>query len=206
MYRAIGHGRPVVNGYSGHAPPHYGVLSVFLRRGDPSVLTWFAQGRPLTVVVHREYDGRRNWRALVERAGGRLLEESGVGPIFVVPPQPRRVLPVLGAALPSRPHPSVAGSAAIALETEQVVRGLRIPLETRAAEMDPRVIVETSADGRTWTPVWEDWVGGLALEAALADQQRIPLTIPLPDVRARYIRVTPALPWLERVMTAHPAR
>ena len=28
MYRAIQHGRPLVNGYSGHTPPHYGLLRV----------------------------------------------------------------------------------------------------------------------------------------------------------------------------------
>ncbi len=34
MYRSMFHRQPLVNGYSGHFPPHYSVLSLSLWRGD----------------------------------------------------------------------------------------------------------------------------------------------------------------------------
>src|SRR5204862_6658598 len=38
LYRSIGHGRPIVNGYSGFSPPHYLVLQVALRYDDLDAL------------------------------------------------------------------------------------------------------------------------------------------------------------------------
>jgi hypothetical protein len=203
MYRAISHGRPLVNGYSGHTPPHYGLLSTSMRRGDPSILTHFSRGRSVVVIVHRLYDESGEWRDLVKRAGGVLQEESGVGPVFVIPPAPREKTPALGAALVSTPIDSQAGYAAVDLGSEQVVRGMTIALRWRYAEVGPQMTVETSSDGLTWTRVWENWTGGAALAAALEDQRTIPMKIYLPDVRARYIRVTPAPPWVSREMTVY---
>lgn len=202
MYRAVGHGRPLVNGYSGHTPPHFDLLSRALRNGDPSILTHFARGRSLVVVVHRNLDLDGKWRELVEMAGGVLQEESGVGPVFVIPPRARERTPPLGTTLPGRQVPSLAGYAAIDLGSEQIVRALTINLRWRYAEIGPKMTVETSLDGQEWTRVWEDWTGEAALAAALEDQRLVPMTIHLPDVRTRYIRVTPALPRLAREMTA----
>lgn len=206
MYRAISHGRPVVNGYSGHTPPHYHLLSRALQRGDPSILTSFARGRPLVVLVHREYDRDGDWRTLVEQAGGVLQEETGLGPVFVVAPQPRERTPPLGAELSGTPVESEAGYAAIDLGAEKTVRALTFTLRWRHAEIGRKMTVEASSDGTAWTTVWDDWTGAAALAGALEDQLLVPMRIYLPDVRARYVRVTPASPWLAHEMTASGPR
>ena len=51
MYRAIGHGRPVVNGYSGHTPPPYEVLRAALGENDATVLRALAVFGPVCVVI-----------------------------------------------------------------------------------------------------------------------------------------------------------
>ncbi len=206
MYRSITHGRPLVNGYSGHTPQHYGLLTTSLMRGDPSPLAYFAAGRPLVVIIHRRFDPNGEWRALVERAGGVLKEESGTGPIFLIPPRPQERRPALGPALRATSLKSAAGFAAVDLGTEQVVRGLTINLRWRHAEIGTDSVVETSADGNTWTKVWDGWTGALALSAALEDQRLVAMTIPLTDVRARFIRISTVPLWVGREMTVHGPR
>lgn len=206
MYRAMLHGRPLVNGYSGHAPPHYALLSTSLMRGDTSPLTYLAAGRPLIVVVHRLYDPQRKWRALVEQAGGGLHEESGTGPVFLIPPSPQHRTPTLGRVLGAVAVRSPAGYAMLDLGSEQVVRALTINLRWRHAEIGTESLVEVSADGSSWTTVWEGRTGGLALDAALQDQRLVPMTIALPDIRARFIRLSTVPPWVERETTVYGPR
>jgi hypothetical protein len=190
MYRAISHRLPLVNGYSGHTPPHYVLLSRALREGDPSILSFFARGRTLIAVVHRNADENGDWRALVERAGGVLQDEFGLGPVYAIPPQPRRRHPPLGQQLSVTPVRTEDGYVGVDLGSERVVRALRIPLRWRHEEIGPRLGVETSTDGVVWTAVWEDWTGEAELSAALEDQLMVPMTIYLPDLTARYIRLT----------------
>ena len=202
MYRAIAHGRPLVNGYSGHTPRHYDLLATYLLRGDPSILTHYARGRALAVVVHREHDPDGELRAIVQQAGGVLTEESGVGPVFVVPPQPRAPTPGVGTPLTGVPIPNGDGYAAVDFGAEAFVRAVTINLRWRYAEVGPRMTIESSSDGTAWTTVWEGWIGDAALTGALLDQQLAPMTIYLPDVRTRYLRVSPAPPWVGRELTA----
>jgi len=205
MYRAIDHGRPLVNGYSGHTPRHYDLLATYLLRGDPTILTHYARGSGLVAIVHRELNVDREWRKLVEQAGGVLEEETGAGSVFVVPPQPRERIPGVGPALTATPTPTNDGQVAVDLGSEQIVRALTINLRWRYAEIGPRMTIESSIDGVTWVPAWDGFVGEAALAGALRDQQLVPMTLFLPDVRARYLRVSPAPPWVARELTAFSA-
>ena len=67
-------------------------------------------------------------------------------------------------------------------------------------------MVETSLVGATWTKAWDGWTGGIALSAALEDQRLVPMTIALPDVRARFIRISTVPLWVNREMTVHGPR
>jgi hypothetical protein len=67
------------------------------------------------------------------------------------------------------------------------------------------MLVETSMDGASWRPAWEGFVGEAALAGALLDQQVVPMTLHLPDVRARYLRISHAPPWVAREITLHGA-
>lgn len=197
MYRSISHRRPLVNGFSGHTPPHYALLAWFLNLGDPTVLQYFARGRPLVVVVHRGRDPRGNWRNLVQQAGGTLQEESGVGSVFLVPPQPRERIPAMGVKL-STTVDERGDESPVDLGSEQLVRAITIPLRGRFLEVEPRLSVLASSDGVTWTSAWEGWLGPAALTGVLKNAHDVPTTLFLPDVRARYLRVTPAPPWVAR--------
>jgi hypothetical protein len=203
MYRAMVHGRPLVNGFSGHRPPHYGLLVTSLMRGDPSPLTYLAAGRPLIVIVHRRLDPQMEWQALVERAGGELREQSGTGPVYLVPPRPRPRTPALGPAIAAGPLPPGEGEAGLDLGFPQLVRGVAINLRWRHAEIGTRMLVETSIDGAEWTVAWDDWTGALALDAALEDERVVPMKIYLPDVRARFVRLSPVPAWVARETTIH---
>jgi hypothetical protein len=190
MYRAISHGRPLVNGYSGHFPPHHGLLATALRRGDPTALL----------------DPEGEWRSFVQEAGGQPQDESGLGPVFVVPPQPREKQPPPGPRLASKPHPQGAGYAAVDLESAQIVRSIELDLTWRYDDVATRSLIETSLDGETWTRAWEGWTGGLAVAGTLEDQRRAPLRFTLPDVRARYLRISPAPPWVAEALRIFAAR
>jgi hypothetical protein len=194
-----------VNGYSGHTPRHYDLLATYLHRGDPSILTHYARGTSFVVIVNRVQDGDGGWRRLVESAGGRLTQETGVGPVYVLPPQPRERRAPLGAALAARSVDTDDGFVTVDLGGTDVVRALTVNLRWRYAEIGPRMLVETSMNGASWHPAWEGFVGEAALSGALLDQQLVPMTLYLPDTRARYLRLSHAPPWVARELTLHSA-
>ncbi|HVL68184.1 MAG TPA: hypothetical protein VM364_13055 [Vicinamibacterales bacterium] len=206
MYRSIVHGRPLVNGFSGYSPPHHHVVSGNLRRGDASVLEYFAAGRPLIVLVHRNDEHATAWRALVEKAGGVLEEESGLGPVYVVPPQPPLRAAPPGAELPSTPHPAAGGYIAVDLGSVRTVRSIVVDLRWRHQEIGPDTLVEVSTDDVTWTTAWAGWIGGLSVAGAIEHQTLVPLRLTLPDVTARYIRVSPAAPRLGESLRVYAPR
>jgi hypothetical protein len=206
MYRAMQHGRPLVNGYSGHTPPHYTVLSTATERGDPSAVAELARGRPLVILVNDRLDADGSLRRLVETLPGvESKGGTGAGSLFVLPAQPARPRPRPGPKLPGTIAPVDRNHVEIDLGAERVVRTVEFPLRWHAAELDPRVAVEASVDRQTWTTVWEDWTGGPALAGALEDPLVAPVRMFLPDVRARYLRVHPAPRWLREELAVYGA-
>ena len=79
--------------------------------------------------------------------------------------------------------------------------GIVFPLRRRYEDLAPRIRIETSEDGQNWKESWLGWTGGLAVEATLDDPEQAPIRIPLPGVRARYVRVYPASPWMKGELT-----
>jgi hypothetical protein len=207
MYRSMTHRRPLVNGYSGYAPPHYAILSLALRRGDPTVVTELARGRPLIIIVNPAYDAGGHYRRLVERLPGiDARGGSNAGMIYV--------LPAGGAArvAPSGDAWSVQSRSTRRFEVEldlgaiRTVRTIGFPLRGRYAELDARMRVQASEDGTTWSTVWEDWTGGPSLAATLDSPLEAPVRLTLPDVRMRYVRVYPAEAWLQHDVTVYGPR
>jgi hypothetical protein len=192
MYRSMAHGRPLVNGYSGHVPPHYRILNAGLRRGDPTILTTLATRRSLVVSVHAALDGDGHFQRMVESVPG--VEPLGVtnaGRLFLLPAQPLVPVPPPGAVLPYTLTEPAAEIAQLDLGAVRVVRLLEFPLRWHYEVLHGRMEIRASDDGETWTTVWLDWTGGLALRGALEDQIEVPLRFTLRDVRARYLRVRP---------------
>lgn len=203
MYRSMLHGRPIVNGYSGHAPPAYAVLAHALQRGDPTAVTELARGGPLLIVLNRTQDSNDDYLRLVESLPGiQAFGGSSVGPVFALPPQPPRRDAPLGAAWPASMRESGRNGVVMDLGEPRVVRTIGFAVGSHARALDPRLAVEASVDGAVWSNVWENWIGGAALDAARRDPREIPVRLTVPDITARYLRVHPAPDWLAHGLKA----
>ena len=86
MYRGMEHGRPVVNGYSGYNPPHYGYLLSDLGRSCFDSLDVTRGGRSLDVVIWvGTEEARRIDAVLLKRWGRSVREEWGGTIVYHVP-------------------------------------------------------------------------------------------------------------------------
>jgi hypothetical protein len=94
VYRSVGHGHPVVNGYSGYDAPHYRVLKPGLGERDDSVLTTLTKFAPVVVMVAREDDPGGGLAAFVARhAGAVRLEETAGRTLYLLPRTLLRTVP-----------------------------------------------------------------------------------------------------------------
>ena len=89
MYRSMYHMHPLVNGYSGYAPPAYIVASIGLAAIDQEVLDVMAAATPLIVVADETHGVGRDWSAAIaRRAGATLVGVEAGRRIFNVPRTP----------------------------------------------------------------------------------------------------------------------
>jgi hypothetical protein len=120
---------------------------------------------------------------------------TGAGRVYVLPQMaPQHV------AEPGTEWPSVFDEKndRIDLGGVRVVRTVGFNMRHRFLSLDTRMTFETSADGTTWTKVWDDWTGAPAVAGVLRDAVSAPVRMTLPDVAARYVRFGPAPNWLRR--------
>jgi hypothetical protein len=198
MYRGIFHQQPVVNGYSGHFPPHYNVLSLSLARGDTSGLIFLARQRPQVIVINDNLDPGHGYRRMIE--GIPAIKALGItagGSTYLLPPQPLPRVPPVGAVLPAQSRD--AGRFLLEFDLGEVRRlgAVEFPLRHRYANLGARLRIEVSDDGASWREAWAGWTGGLALEATLADPRSAPIRIVMPGEKGRYVRVYPASNWMK---------
>jgi hypothetical protein len=207
MYRGITHHRPLINGYSGHTPPHYAILSIALRRRDPSVMTELARGRPLIILVNPAYDWGDHLRHLVESLPGIVARGgSSGGMVYVLPAVATARVATPGEQWPVSARTVEGFAVTLDLGTTRVVRIVGFALRWHFGELDPRIRIEASEDRIVWKKVWEEWTGGPALSAALEDPRGAPVRLTLPDVRMRYVRVYPADVFLQREVNVYGPR
>jgi hypothetical protein len=198
MYRSIEHRLPLITGYSGHFPRFHRIFTSAIFREDPSAVLHFAEGRPLIIIVNNRYEPA-GWMLRFIRSLPGVVEQGGstAGSVFVLPARPRTPAPAIGDPLPiaslreeDREH------VVLDLGTPQIVRAVGFDVRWHYDELAPRMQVEASDDGVSWRSEWLDWTGGRAIAAALENPPVVPLRIPLPDVRARYLRVHPVPRWM----------
>jgi hypothetical protein len=85
QYRFKFHGVPVVNGYSGFAPPHYDVIRGALADGDgEGVLALRVIGR-LWAIIDRHADEAGRLEQWVQQAGGTLVGSSDTEAAYILP-------------------------------------------------------------------------------------------------------------------------
>ena len=196
MYRAMFHGQPLVNGYSGHTPHHYAILSLALWRGDSSVLRYFARDRPLIIVVNRAAD-RGGFRTMIEGLPRvSTLNVSGAGPVYFLPRQTQQAPSESGATLPCKVLDVESKRLRMDCGPSGTPSGIEFALRGRYDELDERLLIEASDDGQRWQEVWLGWTGEFALDAALRDPREMRVRIPFASTGARYLRVYPAPAWM----------
>ncbi|MEO6212540.1 MAG: hypothetical protein ABIP65_02825 [Vicinamibacterales bacterium] len=205
MYRAMLHGRPLLNGYSGHVPPHFRILESAVRREDPSSLLFFARGRPLIIVVNGRSEENGDMLRFVRTLDGiQAHGGSTAGSIFVLPARARGQVAGRGNRLPiAALTPQAQEHAVLDLGRPEIVRTVAFPVRWHYTEMGSRLAIEASDDGIRWRTVWEDWTAAPALAGALENQTEVPFRITLPDVSARYLRIHPAPPWMTRELSVY---
>jgi hypothetical protein len=197
MFRSISHRRPLINGYSGHTPMHYEILSKSLRRADPSAIVELARGRTLVILVSDRGDPGGNFRRLIESIPGvQRRDISAAGVTYILPAQPVQRRPTGGTVHPFTVTAAPRNHYVLDLGETRTVRVLESAIGNRYDRFGVRFAVEASEDGSSWSTVWENWTGGAAMAGALEDQVRVPVQFVLPDVAARYVRIHPAHEWL----------
>jgi hypothetical protein len=207
MFRAISHGKPLINGYSGYTPPHYTILSMAMKRGDPSALEELARGRPLVIAINDRYDPGGAYTRLVESMPGvERRGSSSAGALFVMTAgAPRRDAPE-GDALAASMTELDREHVLLDLGAPRTVRSIAFALRWHYPELAERLAIEASLDGVAWTTAWEQWTGGPALAGALENALENPVRITLPDVTARYLRIHPVPNWLARELRVYGPR
>ena len=198
MYRQISHQRPLINGYTGHTPPHYDVLTFALARSDTSILAALARHQPLTIVVNDRADANRGFRKLIETMPGARLETvSAVGSVFRLPKQPPRQFVAAGKRLDAQLAEPGDQRLVVDLGRIQAVAAIQFNMGGRLRDLGERILIEASDEGTAWRQVWLGWTGEFAFEATLRDPALVPVQIPLHDARSRYLRIYPAPSWLK---------
>jgi hypothetical protein len=217
LYRSTGHGRRMVNGYSGHEPLFHRALRDGLDLDDVSALVELTTLTPITVLIepHRDPDGR--WRRLAEAAGARVASTT---PSFVVlhadrrgpvtPPPPIAGSPLAIAAVETNVYPDFAraavdGSSNTAWGTDEAqkagdwltvdlgrvaaISGVEIDQGRWTADVPRRLEVAVSEHGQDWRPVWSGATAVQTMRAALIDPRRVRLALPCGGNIGRYVRV-----------------
>ena len=214
MYRTIGDGLPVFNGYSGYDAPQHAPLRDLLGRREPAILDVLAADGPIQIVVEDELDPDRSWRSYVEHAGAQLLD-SGTGwsryqlaqhsPVGSVNASgvllpiaratanvnPADVNAILDGDLDTRWHSAQqrgGESVTVDLGTARSVAWAVLCIGTYTSQYPRSLVVESSVDGTTWTLVWSGRTALAAYRAAIADPRAVPIAVPI-NRQARLLRL-----------------
>jgi hypothetical protein len=216
MYGAIAQGRPVFNGYSGFEAPQHFAMRDLLERHDPRILDRLAAAEPIEVIVEAARDTDGGWNAYVgQHAGARRVDVSPEWTSYEIPAtgafapgaiagaplrvesvttstNTRDINAILDGDFDTRWHtPRQAGGESIVadLGREQRVSAVVLCLGAYPGQYPRGLTLEVSADGATWSPVYN---GGTALEtydAALRAPREVPVTLAVHLDRVRFIRL-----------------
>ena len=86
MLQSMGHGHPLVNGFSGYTPAAYEALTKSLQARDASAFPPLLAKGPLIVVVNMAQDGDGSFRAFVGGLKGtQVVKRSDDVVVFLVP-------------------------------------------------------------------------------------------------------------------------
>jgi hypothetical protein len=217
MYHSITHGRPVLNGYGAHQPPHYALLRLALGLKDSHALDGIRRQANLVIAIQKKEDRDDEWEQYVRNLSDvRFLERSGDVAFYLMA---RKVAADPDIRQPSLPIRTV--SATEAMDSVDLLRDGRFETwwatskpqrggEQITVELDgvrdvcgvgfalgpiiggfPRELeIATSNDGDNWILAWEGQTAGLAVEAAILDPRRVDVRILTPPrAGVRFVRL-----------------
>jgi hypothetical protein len=226
IYRALSHGRPIVNGYSSYYPPHYLPLVYAIREHQYSALEEVSVGRPLGVAVNQATTNAATAERMLGGMAGVVPGPAKEGWATFVLRSHAPSTVRLGAeiAIPNvwansrnedigrvadRDIETAWGSGLNQTGDEELVIDLGSvqPIGAIVFGMGaysfgfPRALeIDASSDQKTWERAWAGPTAVPTVHAAVIDPGRVPLTIDLGLVSARFIRVRqvgtePGIPW-----------
>ena len=216
LYRAVGHGRPLVNGYSGFFAPHYWALRQILLAGDPGAIERLAEFGSVEVMVDHTLDASGAAATLAAAVpGAQRVFTSPAYTSYLVPRRPAQTPLATGTRLAftvteATVNPELAlalqdgdlltrwhagreqrrGDAlTVDLGAERDLAGIELLLGGYLADWPRYLEVEISLDGAAWSPAWGGDGALATFTGGLARPREMPLSLPL-NVRARYLRLT----------------
>lgn len=218
MYRATRHGRPVVNGLSGYAPPHYGALQSATRDEDTGALEVIAVSRPVAVFVRKQSDAARAASRLPLQSRARHVASTATHEVFLIDAAPRRpapmpdgqhTLPIASVEASTQPDwvdrladgnrrtawisdgPQRGGEAlTITLADHHQVSGVVLAHGPFTPGFPRQLTIEVAEEPGAWRPVWQGPTGARTVAAALDDPRDVRLYIEFPPLEAKYVRLT----------------
>jgi hypothetical protein len=217
MYRQMSHKRPLVNGYSGYFPPHYGPLRVGLGLRDPDVLTELAASGVNDVIVDRNTDPGGRWdRYVSAHPQAHLVCTEGKQSLYHV-----NAAAVAGSAsgggnsaVPVTAIRATVNADAVRsitdgdrtsrwesgpqrektqvevdLGTTRTIEGIDLSLGPYVDDFPRGLIIEASTDSQNWQEVWRGGSAGLAFAGASDAPRDVPLRYRFAPTAANTIRM-----------------
>jgi uncharacterized protein (TIGR03382 family) len=225
IYRAMVHGRPIANGFSGYAPAHYLPLAFALREHRFDVLQDLAPTGRIGVSVEKSGGSEELVRELAAQPFARPGDADARWSTFIVEGRPLRP-PRVGASIAftvasAHSHPEdtgrlhdgnietawAAGDEQGGSETLVLDAGHAVDIGAIVFGMGafafgfPRELaVDVSPDGAAWAEVWRGRTAAETLRAALREPGVVPLTVEIGRASGRYVRLRqlgrePGIPW-----------
>jgi hypothetical protein len=213
MYRAIAHGRPVVNGNSGFEPNYYMTLRAALEEHDPAVFDEFELPGRLLIVVDEEAPG--GWTSFVLANPRATLLGHEARWTFVSLAPRAATATCSGASTPLASARDTHGATNLRAITDDdpltfwangrpqqpgdaLTLELAAPAQPCAVQLSngpfikgyPRALtIQTSIDGTAWQTVSTLRTAGLAIRAGLDHPVAMTMTIPIRAPLSRFIRL-----------------
>ena len=215
LYRSMSHRQPVVNGFSGFAPPHYLPFVYAMGQGHSTALSELASSGPIVVAIDRSL----HWHTDMERMFATLprakpLTADERWATFMVSPVPSAPIRLGARLTPSsisanRQPQDVArlsdgdvesawGSGAGQAGSEELIAEFdanrafgAVVLRMGAYSFGfPRDLsIDVSRDGTSWETVWRSETSVATVRAALGDPSTVPVTFDLGGPEGRFVRL-----------------
>jgi hypothetical protein len=216
MYRAMRHGHPVVNGYSGYFPPLYTVLRFALGLRDLEVFSQLASHGAPNVVVDKTADPSGEWQRYVEaypRAQVVCSDDRQVlfrlSPLLSPMKAPSSARPLKIATVRANVHEADLQymmdndrttrwetgpqSDSIVMDIDlgetKSVAAVETTLGPYVADFPRLLSIQVLGDGAAWKEIFRGSAAGAAFAGAIESPKDVPVTLAFPPVKARYVRL-----------------